>query len=87
MHLHGRLEAIDDGAITFSDAPPNAARPSNPRSNSGQARQLMLDRSGGHRCASGGERGWLPAEPAYVSLAEPALRRFCGVGISTGLWP
>lgn len=82
MHLHGRLENIDDGDITFTDDLPE--RMATVESGFEQRMRKAID---GYIAAAGldapeqepaPEDDWLPSEPASVNLAE--------AGITSVLW-
>ncbi|MFK0009274.1 flavin-containing monooxygenase [Paenarthrobacter sp. NPDC090520] len=82
MHLHGRLETINDGDITFSDDLPE--RLATVESGFDQRMRKAID---GYIAAAGlhapdqppvPDDDWLPSEPASLNLAE--------AGITSVLW-
>ncbi|MFC8041269.1 flavin-containing monooxygenase [Paenarthrobacter sp. NPDC057355] len=82
MHLHGHLEAIDDGDLTFSDDLPErlAAVESAFGQRTGKAIDAYIAAAGIDAPAQEPLEAddWLPAEPSRVSLAE--------AGITSVLW-
>jgi len=82
IHLHGHLEAVDDGAITFSDDLPErlAAVESAFGQRTGKAIDAYIAAAGivAPSQAAVEADDWLPAEPSRVSLAE--------AGITSVLW-
>jgi putative flavoprotein involved in K+ transport len=82
MHLHGHLESVDDGVITFSDDLPErlAAVESAFGQRSRKAIDAYIAAAGidAPEQAAAEADDWLPAEPSRVSLAE--------AGITSVLW-
>lgn len=82
IHLHGHFEAVDDGAITFTDDLPQrlAAVESAFGQRTGKAIDAYIAAAGidAPEQAPAEADGWLPAEPSRVNLAE--------AGITSVLW-